>query len=534
MAGVTTYEGTTVSVRWSWTVTPAGGSPTTSPWSVNTDDANCPSNFHPAPFVNLLRSWNLTAPPGGTYQGEIAGFVAHQYFFLELENPSGTVVYAQGQTANATNVTNVTIAYDCWCGRLSPGSYLVHIHNVIGSLLWSRSVTVTSPDGLTANLTANVTSGRAPLAVAFGASPSSGHPPYTYAWNFGDGNQSTLADPTHTFTRAGNYSVVLTVSDHAGNSVQVSVKITVTPSPRFALDVRVTARPGNGSAPLAVRLWANASGGAPPYSYLWSLGNGAVSTLESPVANYSSPGLYVAVVNVSDTAGDLVTGFVDIGVRGPGAGINASLVVGRPAGAAPLTSPFSVRLSGGVPPYTVRWTWGDGTPSANGTNATHTFSSAGNYSVTALVTDAIGENVTARTNVLVGAPLTVHLEILPGADVAGSVVSAYASLSGGGPGARESWLLDGRDASGSGPNFSFVPSLAGTYTISVHVTDSWGDASAASGEVVVMPAPVNSTHVPPPAAPATFAWGWVGLGVGIAAAVALGVYLWAVARRPGG
>lgn len=37
--------------------------------------------------------------------------------------------------------------------------------------------------------------------------------PTSYYWNFGDGNSSTIQNPTHTFPDSGIYNVTLTVSD---------------------------------------------------------------------------------------------------------------------------------------------------------------------------------------------------------------------------------------------------------------------------------------------------------------------------------
>lgn len=50
--------------------------------------------------------------------------------------------------------------------------------------------------------------------VAFNAT-ASGNPPFTYTWNFGDGNTSSLEDPTHTYAVNGIYTVQLTVKDVA-------------------------------------------------------------------------------------------------------------------------------------------------------------------------------------------------------------------------------------------------------------------------------------------------------------------------------
>jgi PKD repeat protein len=53
--------------------------------------------------------------------------------------------------------------------------------------------------------------------------------PLTYAWNFGDGSNSTLVSPTHAFPVAGTYTVTVTVSDPYGASVNGSIMITINP-----------------------------------------------------------------------------------------------------------------------------------------------------------------------------------------------------------------------------------------------------------------------------------------------------------------
>jgi hypothetical protein len=40
----------------------------------------------------------------------------------------------------------------------------------------------------------------------------------SFAWNFGDGNSSTEANPQYTFTKGGEFEVVLTVRNAAGDS----------------------------------------------------------------------------------------------------------------------------------------------------------------------------------------------------------------------------------------------------------------------------------------------------------------------------
>jgi len=45
-----------------------------------------------------------------------------------------------------------------------------------------------------------------------------GFPPYSYEWDFGDGNTSTGENPSHSYKTAGSYTVFLTVTDDRGNA----------------------------------------------------------------------------------------------------------------------------------------------------------------------------------------------------------------------------------------------------------------------------------------------------------------------------
>lgn len=71
----------------------------------------------------------------------------------------------------------------------------------------------------TAQFTANITAGPAPLPVEF-TDLSSGVPTSWY-WDFGDGTNSTDQNPTHTYA-SGIYTVNLTVANTGGNSTKVA------------------------------------------------------------------------------------------------------------------------------------------------------------------------------------------------------------------------------------------------------------------------------------------------------------------------
>jgi glucose/arabinose dehydrogenase len=100
-----------------------------------------------------------------------------------------------------------------------------------GSIRRVRNVAADQPP--TAVAAADKTSGAAPLTVGF-SSAGSADPegrPLTYRWDFGDGASSTAANPSHTFTASGRYTVRLTTSDGALETVSDPLTITAGSAP---------------------------------------------------------------------------------------------------------------------------------------------------------------------------------------------------------------------------------------------------------------------------------------------------------------
>jgi parallel beta-helix repeat protein len=63
----------------------------------------------------------------------------------------------------------------------------------------------------------------------------------SYTWDFGDGTTGTGITPTHTYTTAGNYTVVLTVTDNNSlthsNSITASINVSGPPTILIAIDI---------------------------------------------------------------------------------------------------------------------------------------------------------------------------------------------------------------------------------------------------------------------------------------------------------
>ncbi len=156
-----------------------------------------------------------------------------------------------------------------------------------------------------AKASASITSGQAPLAVAF-SSTGSVDPEgtsLTYNWVFGDGGVSTAANPSHTYNAPGNYSAQLAVSDGTNTTASTAIAIKVLiPGTNQSPTAAASANPTSGVVPLSVN-FSSAGSSDPdgtPLTYNWSFGDGGISTLANPSYTYQSTGTFSAVLTVSD------------------------------------------------------------------------------------------------------------------------------------------------------------------------------------------------------------------------------------------
>ncbi len=169
------------------------------------------------------------------------------------------------------------------------------------------------PPPLQLAVSAAPASGIAPLPVAFSARPTGGLAPYAYAWDFGDGTSSTVADPSHTYEAPGTYRVTLVVQDSLGT--RTSSEFTVGAS--GSLEGTAASDGREGPAPLVVSFSGTATGGDGPYIYEWDFGDGGTSVEQNPMHTYRSPGAYTVTLTVKDALGRASTTTVQVAAQTP-------------------------------------------------------------------------------------------------------------------------------------------------------------------------------------------------------------------------
>jgi PKD repeat protein len=237
-----------------------------------------------------------------------------------------------------------------------------------------------------ANLTSSVTSGKAPLSVKFtdiSTGIASG-----WVWEFGDGSKSFVQNPTHKYSKAGIYTVNLTVKNAAGRNTVTKtehIKVTAKPAANF------TSSTTSGKAPLNVKFTDTSTG--TPAAWKWSFGDGTSSTQQNPVHKYSKAGTYTVILTVKNAIGSNTvtkTDYIKVTAK-PVAEFSAIPTSGK----APLTVAFSDTSTG--LPTKWKWSFGDGASSTI-QNPKHKYSKAGSYTVTLTATNAAGSSTTTKTD----------------------------------------------------------------------------------------------------------------------------------------
>ncbi len=243
--------------------------------------------------------------------------------------------------------------------------------NICGADTASTDIVVESAN-VEAAAAASIESGCAPLTVDFSNFSS---PIATIDWDFGDDNTSSQANPTHTYTEPGEYTVVQYANSDCGYDT-TTLNITVYPSPEVDFD-----NPENVCSGEPIEFTNNSINTSGNF---WDFGDGNTSTLNNPIHTYSTPGTYTVTltgISATNQCEGIFTSIVNV-LELPSAVFEPSTTYG----CAPLNVQFANYSTGAL---FYQWNFGDGNTSIS-ENPNHVFEEPGNYEVTLLVTDGNG------------------------------------------------------------------------------------------------------------------------------------------------
>lgn len=307
----------------------------------------------------------------------------------------------------------------------------------------------------------------------------------SWLWDFGDpasggSNTSVAQNPQHNFSAYGTYSVSLTVTDSYGCSNTTTQSLTFTAAVvDFTWDSACANSPVNFTD-------LSSSAADPITGWLWDFGDGNSSNLQHPTHIYTSGGLMNVSLTVTTQNGCSVSFIQGVYINlPPVADFQNSLTCWDGP-----TNFFDDSFMQG-PGQIVAWSWnfGDGNTSTV-QDPVHTFALPGTYTVSLQVTDDNDCSASVTQSVDVFMPPITFFSATEACEGTATVFTDQTIAN---PIPIANWAWDfGDGLSSTLQNPTHLYAAAGTYSVSLTVTNVEGCSDTYTDDVIVRPNPVAS------------------------------------------
>jgi len=336
-----------------------------------------------APVQSLNFAGNPTsgcAPLSVQFTNQSSGYLSYVWLFSD-----GTQITANNLSSPNINPNKVFN---------NPGIYSVTLvgKRLINGVLCSDTLVFTNYINVYANPTAQLSissiAGCSPSNVTFANNSQNAT---SYLWDFGDGNTSNLANPTHGYSNIQNVVITLTAFSNQNCFSTDSINISFPPPPSIDFTTNVNSSCVNAPVIFNPILTGNI------VSFSWNFGDGGTSTQSNPSHSFADTGSYNVTLIVTDSMGCVasVSHTNLFQIIGPTASFTSSNANGN---CPPLVVNYTNTSSNDV----VSWSWnlGSGMQSSF-PNPTGTYLYPGTFDVYLVVTDASGCTDTAMAQGLI-------------------------------------------------------------------------------------------------------------------------------------
>lgn len=373
--------------------------------------ASCPSAPNvTADSVTILTTGDVgPAPFTTTLCGYSGSPYASQHWSFGDGTPSSTGTNLSSTENSVSHTFTASGAYLVWFNT----SYADG--NSANSSVWVYA-TGAAPISLTLDLTVTPHNGSVPLKVT--VTPNIQGCRGVCDWNvtYSSGSSTFVTPGSPGFPwvpinldASGTWTIVANATDPLGDfGESAPAYVSATGSlpgnnSTSSLSVQFGGAVLRGSVPFQTNLTVSATGGFAPYSLEVCPGDGACAPevqnwsgmpLSEPFT-YDVAGNFTATATVTDSHGNQAVGTLPI-VATSGLPLNVTVLASALTGPAPLPVGFLATVTGGTSPYTIQWTWGDGTvgSSTNGGIVAHLYVAAGTYKPSLTVRDSSGASLT--------------------------------------------------------------------------------------------------------------------------------------------
>ena len=115
-------------------------------------------------------------------------------------------------------------------------------------------------------------------------------------WDFGDGNQGSGSNPSHTYAGSGSYTVIMRSYNICGDTITSSQVVTTCSKPTAEWTAQILS---SGGAGMRVQFNATPWSSADAVSFQWLYGDGTTGSGSNPIKVYGVPGLFYNVTLIA-------------------------------------------------------------------------------------------------------------------------------------------------------------------------------------------------------------------------------------------
>lgn len=383
-----------------------------------------------------------------------------------------------------------------------------HIYATGGT--YNVKLVIKSAEGCRDSITKPITLGLKPVP-AFSSAPvcynttstfvdasTSSEPITAWFWDFNDpasgaNNTSNAASPSHDFTSAGVFNVKLVTTAANGCKDSVINAITINPSPTVVFQAPPICL---GETTLLTDQSTINSGTIA--SLTWDFGDPAsginnTSTASNPTHQYASAGIYTVSLTATSDLGCIATAAQNVQVYDKPI---ANFSTANACVNSPVTFTDFSTVAAGNTINNWLWNYGDATPDGTTQNSTHTYVTAGNYTITQYITTDKGCKDTIQSNITVYPNATPNFTA-PALCLTNATLFANSSIPPlGGTIASYTWNFGDASPVDNTTSPTHTYTADGTYQVTLTVTSDNNCISSTTRAVTVHPLPVAAFNNP--------------------------------------